>query len=416
MVLEYLSSNALNKYPFNDTATLQAVDSSYLSNNTFLDIIVASKKKEIIGAFLSSYISNTGSSTLTLVFTYFRSNETTIGTITLTVPFSVVLDKEFYGLANNDVAVKVVFGNGAVQDKLLSVSHTFTIATARLAQSAIILCDPRVTSVTFRNWNKGTNLPEASALGTVFGSEVTEASLTLREGANIAMAQLGATTTIDVLKGAGTGLYVPPECNDPVLTIKMIDEVGPNTNGNFLLVTDDCYTTTPAINGLFIDNICKPKCTAEQLSAFAHYLNRVNDGLSWVNSYATGISSALGTEITNFENNVIPTRNLPRYKVEFAKFPSVDSGIFYYSFAVGFFNPSNTAKTAAVTFSGGTIKEARFKVGNAGEVLSGTTVSKSVPCLKVGILEFITYATAGTVVHITGTFGSLTVNYTVTLP
>lgn len=404
MPLDYLSSNALNKYPFDDSSSLKAADDTYLSNDTFLDIVFVSKREDVIGAYMSAFSYNAGTTNFTTTFTYFNSALTTVGTISLEFDVAEAYDKNMYGQANADVAVKLVFGVG-IEDDNVAFSKTYSISTARLAQSAVILMVPRVKSIEFYNWDKDTNLPEAVAEATIEGSESTEMDLKLVEGSNVSMSLQNESAILEVIKGAGTGLY--NGCGSDVLVIREINETGPDLNENFLLISDDCYVTVPVTNGLEIDNICTPKCTAEQMAAFAHYLNRITDGLTWVRDFAVTISDSLQDEIDAY-NASLASMNAPYIKAKLTKFATIDSGVFYYSVSVGAFNPTDeTVSFTCTTTTSGTYRPpARFKVGNTTTTYTPGTITADVPCRHVGIYEFVVRGTAATTLSITGSVGA----------
>ena len=193
-----------------------------------------------------------------------------------------------------------------------------------------------------------------------------------------------------------------------------------------MIVTDDCYLTDPIDasgddnnDGLLLSNICTPKCTTEQLASFAYYLNRVKDLLQWLNNYAVVVADDIKDEIDHYNNVVVPAKNQPSYQVKSEKFPTLDEDRFYYSFVAGFFNPTGGDLSLAIEFgtTGEEIKEnsMRFRIGSDGIILTEQEVTSSVPCLKVGILEFVVLASPDDEVTIGGTFGALTVDYSITL-
>lgn len=410
MPLDYLTSNALNKYPFDDSATLKAADDVYLPNDVFLDIVAVSKSEALVGGYISTLASSLLTEVLTIEFKFTDVDANVIKTFEIEVPFASVISREMYGLADDDVAVKVVFGVGAEEFITSTQSKTYSSAATKLAPSAFVLMVPQVKSISFFNWDQDVNTVADDPLVVVDGN----VDVTIEEGANINIYEESGKNIMEVFSGAGTGLY--DACGANELTIKTINDTGPDLNNNFLFVADDCYTSTPLTNGLELENICTPKCTPEQLAAFAHYLNRVNDGLLWVRNLASTTATAVRNEIDHYNDDVVPNKNQLSYKARFEKFEAVDAGKFYYSFAVGFTNPTNSDNTLSVTLTtSGTLVSSKFRIENTTNILTSTTISKVVPCLKVGVMEFVVFGPAGTTVGINGTFGTLAVSYSNTL-
>ena len=418
MNLDYLTSNALNKYPFADNASLKSNEGAFISNDTFLDVVFVAKEATITQAWLKAFACLIDASQFVLTFGYRDEEENDLGEIDMAIPFGSIANKEMYSIANDRIAVKVVFGLGFIRAMTAtSVTLLFTYANAHLAPSAIIRMVPRVKSVAFYNWDKNTNLASVSPLTTVEGDEYSDIDLILESGANVSMGQIGNQATINVTRGAGTGLY--DGCVSQGLVIKKINSTGPDANFNFLMVTDDCYTTTPLEHSLAFENICTPKCTREQIVGYAYYLNRINDGMEWVRDYAYSVANTIKAEVDHYNNVVVPLKNQPSYKVKFEKFPTIDEDRFYYSFAAGFFNPTGDDLVVDITFTTTTgvivHNSRRFRVGNDTTILSADVVTGTVPCLKVGIVEFVVSTDEAATVSISGTFGSLAINYDVNI-
>ena len=419
MTLDYLSSNALNKYPFTDTASLKSAEGPYLSNDTILDLVVAAKQAAIKKVYLSSYISNTGTSQFTLVFTYMNAVNAVLGTFSVVIPFASVVERNTYGVADAALAVKIVFGPQFVLDKGLSLVRTFDASTGLLARSAVVLMVPRVSSVSFYNWDKDSEDYTLSPI-VISGDETSALDLTLEEGSNVHITQSAKGAAISILSGLGTGLF--NACDEAFLTIKKIDDVGPDVNHNFLLVTDDCYVTDPVAYGLVLTNNCTPKCSKEQLDDFTYYLNRVRDGMEWVTTYAQTVSASVRTEIDNFTTNVQPNQNKPSYKIKLEKFATVDPSRFYFSIAIGFFNATTgdlplsfVANTTSST-TGVVLNTIRYREGNSTVILEEPTYNVDVPCLSMSILEFVVSSSDNSdIVSLTGSFGGLSINETIAL-
>jgi hypothetical protein len=401
--IDYLASNATNKYPFKDNATLKSVEGSYLPDDVFLDVQITAKKSPIVGAHLESIFANLGESKFTIVFNYFDKDYNGQGFIVIEIPYVSFVEKKFYSTSNGDVMLKVILGAGATAMIPTNITYTYTDQTvSELEQSAIITFVPEVTSVSFVNWNKLTNEASSSALAVINDDLVIEGR------ANVSFAD---GVQMDVIRGRGTGLY--DGCGSSESVIRTINDTGPDSYHNLLFTTDDCYVTTDVDHGLILNNHCTPKCTTEQIQGYAYYLNRVNDGMTWVQDYAMALASSVNAQVTDFTTNVLPNRNKPYYKVKFEKLHTIDTGRFYYSFSTAFFNPSSTAKTLslAITTTGGLISSSlRYRIDSSTVLPSSPTFSVTVPCLKTCFVEFVVAAVPTKTATLTGTFGTLVVN------
>jgi hypothetical protein len=175
-------------------------------------------------------------------------------------------------------------------------------------------------------------------------------------------------------------------------------------------------------HGLTLSNICTPKCTKDQLGDFAHYVNRIKDGLSKVNSYVTTVVNDFNTYVNNWVTTVYPEKNKPYYKISYSKFEvPYPTNSYYYSFVVGFFNPKSIPihATAAVTLvsSGMTFKSGsfRFKTQDGAVLLPEAVMEGTIPCLSVGRFEFVVHSLTGKVITIHGVIDSTTISETITL-
>ena len=413
MTLEYLSGNSVAKYPFADTATLKDAGGVSLPEDTILDVIVACKQPEHAGAYMSSIVVDAVGYTTTFTIEVIDQSGADYETFEMVVPHASIVEKGFYGLANDEVAVKLVFGPSAVSDKLTSSTRAFVKAATLLAPSAVILADPRVKSIKFYNWSQFSDAYEEVL--SCEADEYADLDLIIEEGYNVSFTQSAKGAAARVFPTAGKGLY---PCDEQPLAIKTIDSVGPDKKHNFLLVTDDCYITTPADNGLILDNICTPKCTKEQLDNFTHYLNRVRDGMDWLTTYAQTVASLVRDEIDRYADDVQPNQNTPFYKVKLEKFATVDVGRYYYSFAIGFYNPTeepialNLVIDTDSTTTGLIMNTAKFRIGKDTTLLADETLSTTIPCLKLGVLEFvISSSNTADMMSVIGTLGSVEVNY-----
>lgn len=397
MPLEYLSGNELLRYPF------RAVDSPYsnlgveLTTTVFADMLVSLKSPLYIGAqvFSLSRSGTTAFVSISLINTDGDPESLTAFSVNL----STVVKHETIAFDNQLCTLRIVPGSDFVSffnslDN--AVGHTYS---CNLVDDAIFLHVPRVKQVAFYN------LDDLEAV--IEGDELIENELILLGGSNVDFILESNKLVMSVSPGAGTGLYNP--CSGDLVIKSINNTLGDPIYNNFTFLTDGCYTVERG-NGIVDDfglqfaNICTPKCTDEQLGAFAHYLNRVKDGMLSISTYAAGIYAQMETYIDNYRDNVLPTYKTPFIKSTLTKFDN-GYGDTYYSIVVGFFNRDDSGPVDIdVDIDGGIFVSGIYKQGPNTNILSEATHSTTLACLKASRLEvvlaapgpFTVTATAGT--------------------
>lgn len=403
MVLDYLSQNESLSYPFKDKCSLKAANNFQLPNDVFADAFIVAKKAQITGAFLKS-ITVSGGNILVRVAAVSDNSYTIVGELECVAVIADITTHKLISASSADFTVKIVLGAGFA-NIAASAPLTFTAANALFNAGAVIPYIPRVKSVTFKNLT--TPLTVISADG------VSDIALSIQEGSNISFTSENNTSVLRVAPGLGTGLY--NGCDDD-LVIKSINEIGPDTYGNFLFQTDGCYTTDKLTHGLFISNICTPKCTSEQLSSFAHYLNRVRDGMATISNSAAGVQADIAEAISDFNSDL--SRTAPIIKAAVSKFDNT-YGNPYYSFVISFFNKDAEEITVTTTITGATTlqsKSIRFKQGSRTVTsYTGVNITETVPCHEQGRFEFTIQSTTGSIVTVNATAGSTSFSKSFTL-
>lgn len=403
MALDYLAQNALMRYPFKDTTSLTDNSGVFsFPNDFFLDIILVAKQQDTQGAYLYSFQNRHTAATLTFKFKTLPEEHL----ITVDAPYTSITDKGLVVFADEAVAIKIVPGTACVKS-LESTDETiyvFSSATAALAPSAVIRMGPRVTSLAFLNWDKDTNAP-ISTSELVFSGDETHSldNLTLAGGFNTTFMFTDGVMACDVIRGSGAGLY--DTCEDEGSAIRTINYIQPAAVGNFLFETDDCYTTIHHEFGLYLVNSCKPKCSAEQITGFAHYNNRIIDAETTLFTYAGQIYQDIKNEIDRYRTEVVPTLNQPYYKVAVQRSASIVAGKGYLTIGIGFFNPTAASITYSFVSDG---VQARNSTGELSQ-------SAAVPCLSHSIASFTVFGDLTSTILVSGTFGALAVNITETI-
>ena len=311
--LGYLTENGLSSYPFKDSCSLIPFGtSSPLANDVFLDFQLTTTNTLLRRAALSNISTHDGQSgekSIILTFAFFLYNPATSkwSTVTNVVTHlvSLVADKALISSSQGAYRIKVVCGRGMVSlaagypNLRFKTDVVNNNVTAEFSTSTIIPVPPRVTFVRFKNVN------EASPVLSVAGSQ----PIYLQAGANINFTSNTDNTGLVVLKGTGTGLYDP--CLDlPSDVIKSINGTGGDQNDNFTFVSGDCYRTIyhpgitaeglPIVNdppALEFKHVCRPKCSQDEVNAFAYYENRVQDAVNQIGDFVTGVAAGLKTQI-----------------------------------------------------------------------------------------------------------------------
>lgn len=377
MPLEYLSGNELLKYPFKDNTSQISNNNVELPTSVFADIIVALKTSDITAVSIDQ-INRPDSTTASIRFNY-----TGHAPNTLTFDITDAAKHELLSFDLTHVAIRLVPGSGFIdffQSLPIATVQSYDLA---FDDAAVFLHVPRVKQVAFYN------LDELEAV--VQGSELVENELLLAGGNNVSLVSEKNKLVAAVVVGAGAGLYNP--CGNDLVIKSINNTPGDPLYKNFTLLADGCYTMERGdgvVNdfGLQIANVCTPKCTAEQLSAFAHYLNRVKDGMSDIANNASSIYDDLQTAIEDYKTTVLPTLLAPFIK---SAITSYDDGYGHTlrSIVVGFFSRDGNIVTAAASVTGGTFVSAHYKSGDYTHKLLTASCSETLDCLTYGRFELV---------------------------
>lgn len=413
MILEYLSQNALIKYPFRDDAALSYNGGTgYWGNNYILDIVFSCKTNGVANVYLQQYRQDTFPQTSTFTFVATDQNGATLYTSTMTQPWSAITNQSTITSSDSNCSIKLVCGQGLVDYQLLSsFIWNFDANASIIVDRCIKLLPPRITSISLYNSSTDSLTPAITPILTI--TPTSNTALEIDAGANMNYVLDGTISAMTVFAGDGTGLYdnCPTSANEVILSI---DNIPPDAYGNFLITTDDCYTVSKIDNGLSISNICTPRCPSELIDSYAHYLNRIIDGTNTVTNYAISLKDSLKSTISDYNTNVVPNKNSPFYKIKYSS--SLSGSTTYYNFAVGIFNPSDTATAFSITSSTNFINGSlSLQIGDTFQTISNFPVNGTCPCFSSAMISFTAKVDPGTVVGISGTLGSGNIDYSVTV-
>jgi hypothetical protein len=319
---EYLTTNALTAYPFKDGRAINL--GQPIPADAFLDAactIYAEGVERVYIRFMAF-----GSSGLRLVLAAVNGEDLADFVIPAEelVSHLARADKSFYGFSNNNLGVKLVFGKGIEELAALGGGGEYIPEETEFSPGALNFALPVVKSLSFET------------AGEPVHSYYAEEEVELQEGTNNNLGyEPTQTMLLNVRRGLGKGLHDP--CGDPTITdVLSIDEINPDSAGNFFLRLGDCYASkvltgddltyyrltsgeytnfqahdggevvnydlfqeTQAEHGIVLQNNCKPKCPTENLNAFAEYLNRVKDGAAELYKTVYNPNETCGIGATN---------------------------------------------------------------------------------------------------------------------
>jgi hypothetical protein len=409
MTLEYLTSNELKKYPFVDSLSLKDTEGNQLVNSIFADICILINNPEIASVSLLS--SEDNGTNIILTFSALDKDDVLVANTSINIIKNDVSLHSDFSEEDNNLTIKIVTGSSF----LTIGNRDFLVENTKLVNSAVHPYTPRVTTLTFMN---GDTVVKQFSKEKIIGTDIS-----IKEGTNIAFSSLNNLVYIDVNPGLGAGLF--NNCDDG-LVIKSINSIKPDAYQNFLLNVDECYETEKGYQGeldwipdfgITISNTCTPRCTSEQFGAFAHYLNRVKDGMETVSELAASINEEIADMIDAYNNDT--SRIVPFVKAAVTKFEN-PYGRAYYSFIISFFNKTTDEinVTTDITFPVGVSlepKSARFKQGSRTTAKLSANITDTVPCHQQGRFEFTVKATPGQIIEIEATAGVTNFSQTFTL-
>jgi hypothetical protein len=320
--LEYLTQNSLIAYPFNRSQpSAGAQTANPIQDNWFYDILFVSFSPSIRSVYVS-FIEKTVNGDLRIQF----NNSETFSAIggVIIIPSNKVENhlqnklNSFFSHQNNLFAVKFILGEGLVT--ATNFSQNYDPKEAELASGAIVLSSPKLLTLAAKAYYSQV-LPGGEVETTVnliknFSEETYNPLITLRSNIEVLIDSphtIGTYTPdpsnleLTVGAGKGIGLYdaCPPE--DQIEDVYTINKVSPNFRGSFYIKPSACHSLNTlsendrvyytsanlldnysseiiiANHSLLLENHCQSKCPRENINAFAHYLNRVGDGLKELN-------------------------------------------------------------------------------------------------------------------------------------
>lgn len=332
-ILEYLTQNSLIAYPFKDRLSTTTDNDEPIGDDWFYDILFTSFSATLRSVYISR-IAKTVGGDLSLTFS---NAETSNNVDTVYVASAELINHykntstSFTSYASENFAVKLVFGPGLPGKPAFDQGYTKEEST--LTSSAVVLSSPRIDRITFETYDstlaRQLNLPDIPTVVKSYTRDSSPGPAVNPRHNSVFVLEGASSGGLFADSGIGDGLYnACPSGEDT--SVYSINLVNPSLAGALFFNPSSCYTmneltssdvvllgnyldpyrnatiytgptttTTKDVvslgSALVLQNYCKPKCTPEDMSAFAYYLNRVTDGASALNKLATIGSETFGT-------------------------------------------------------------------------------------------------------------------------
>jgi hypothetical protein len=290
--INWLNANSQRKYPiFEEAGLMDETDTFEIPNDLIVDLIWPVHLDATIDQtlFHIKAISIFGAG-VTISLGY---NGDTIGSVSIDAAsfttnqaFLIQGTGQFY-----DTIGKIVIGS---LDTILESagSFQFDVANARL-EPTVIKPDIRgVNAIYIRNGDET--------------SDAIQGDVILQAGRNFLInfvaGAIGEPDRIVLSAIEGAGLNEDCECGEAANRpcIKTIGGIGPDSNGDFSLVEDDCIKLDAIANGLKIRDDCsKPCCGCDELQVVLDTTAFVQDQLVSLQTLATRIEAKLNAMETN---------------------------------------------------------------------------------------------------------------------
>lgn len=356
----YRTENGLSSYPFKDTAGRTTAPSGRkLPDGLFIEAQITTKLSGITRAFLQG-VSPVGGATeagkkklLVQLQLFNPAGAQPHGEedrLQFELPSTLVAgNTHSYLSPGGSVLVRLVMGPAlpAFQAGELGTSFAFDTLldnptlgasgagnVAEFVPSCLIVQPAAVSSIQFHNVTS--TVATAALVAEVSGD------MELVAGTNLSLIPVAGGFGVDVLPGAGTGLF--DACTSGSTGIRTLNKVGGTDAGDFTLHGSDCYSLRSSPAKVIFSHHCEPKCTAAHISAFVHYWNRIRDGLRQLNEYgSTGANSVqvgLLATLASYKAKVesLLQNKAPYIEVQHAQ--NSAAGRTYLSFAVGVYDPN----------------------------------------------------------------------------
>lgn len=288
--LDFLNTNSLRNYPIKEGITKLSADGIFTIPDDFIVDFMLAASSNIDARFYISKIVNLAES---ITIEIKDSSGVTCGFFSISVA-SHVLYKTYY-LAASDTYVgangKIVIGSLSSMQLSPTGTYNFVIDTAELETRTIIPSLNTINRLTFVN----ADLTTSSVTGNVKIGART----------NIKFSTGTTNTTNDtIIMDVGNDLGLNAPCDSNLPAIKTINNIGPDTNGNFTLMTTNCASVAPLNSNtglLFSDTCCKPCMGCDEISTLTDRVVQIETDILKLRDHYTNLQSLI-TEFSNLMN------------------------------------------------------------------------------------------------------------------
>lgn len=294
---EWLSANSQRNYPLSESATGKDTTGAFVLPPDVLTSLIWSTHESDTTDSTKFHLSNVVvlSGSIILGFGY---DGTTIATVT--VLNSTHTENTLYKMVGSgadffDSVIKITVGK---LDNVLQQpagSWTFDVAGGRL-EPTVIRPDVRsISSVVIKN-QQSTSAPIQDEIELAAGSNI---KLTVSTVAGVQQVRIDAIS--------GEGLIDSCECagQSSGTPIRTINNIGPDTSGNFTLLGDACLQLTAIANGQQLTDSCaQPCCGCAELEVITQATQTIQNKLSSLDNY----SQQLGAVIQQLQNTILVSK------------------------------------------------------------------------------------------------------------
>lgn len=304
--LDYTSGNALSKYPFKDNAELTwtsdnggSPTAGYFPNNIVLDARIVQKTHyadfylELAELRYSVLNFNSPTSADYCDFVFFIQDGTEISELVVKVYYGQTSGLTQTSTTLVQLEVDMTAFVSFLKADLTAVDETVLFGEGNDFCLATTVFPAPLATITFSN--------QLDADTQEIFEPKSSGTIKFEEGSNIDLS--GSTSlTFDLIPGGGSGLY--DACANLGSVIRTINGIASDAFHNFSLTKDACYDLTPGVNSLTLGNHCKPECSEEELKNFAHYINRIKDGVVTTTDIVSELKERYDELVTKYVNVV----------------------------------------------------------------------------------------------------------------
>lgn len=290
--VDWLNANAQRAYPLSEVATRKDVSGDFILPDDFIVDLVWPVQASTTIDPAKFHIAGVGifGGGVTVAIGY---DGTVIGNVSITSAGFIRNTTYFISGSGNffDTVGKIVIGS-LTEVMKGSGSFIFDLNGGRLEPTTI---RPDLRGVSSLYVKNGEEISDA-----IQGDVVLEAGTNFRIQLIDAIGLEPNRIRFSAIDGAGFNQDCSCVENTDLPSIKTINGISPNSNGNFLLQGDDCLKLTAITNGLKVADECsKPCCGCQELDVVQSTLTTVLNQVTSLENLAYRLETAVNALQTN---------------------------------------------------------------------------------------------------------------------